>query len=69
MLGGERVYIYLICMRVSLEGAAIHGGGSCQASLSYDNGGTFKVLKSWIGIYPLPPFLRELEIKTDCVDG
>lgn len=33
----------------SLEGAAIHGGGSCQASLSYDNGATFRVIKSWIG--------------------
>ncbi|RPB14274.1 hypothetical protein P167DRAFT_583844 [Morchella conica CCBAS932] len=36
------------------EGAAVHGGGSCQVSLSYDGGGTFRVIKSWIGTSPNP---------------
>ncbi|RPA89620.1 hypothetical protein L873DRAFT_1839195 [Choiromyces venosus 120613-1] len=36
----------------SLAGGATHGGGSCQVSLSYDNGETFKVIKSFIGNCP-----------------
>ncbi|KAI5778515.1 hypothetical protein EDC01DRAFT_756652 [Geopyxis carbonaria] len=36
----------------SLEGYATHEGGSCQVSLSYDNGATFKVMRSWIGACP-----------------
>jgi len=35
-----------------LDGGAPHGGGSMQASLSYDNGATFKVIKSFIGNAP-----------------
>lgn len=38
---------------MSLTGSATHGGGSCQISLSYDNGATFKVIKSMIGGCPL----------------
>lgn len=34
---------------MTLDGTADHGGGSCQLSLSYDNGKTFKVIKSIIG--------------------
>lgn len=34
---------------MSLQGTAIHNGGSCQISLSYDNGKTFRVIKSFIG--------------------
>ncbi|KAI5847385.1 hypothetical protein DFP73DRAFT_630657 [Morchella snyderi] len=34
------------------EGAAVHGGGSCQVSLSFDEGKTFRVIKSWIGSCP-----------------
>lgn len=37
-----------------LEGSAVHGGGSCQASFSVDGGQTFKVVKSWIGGCPDP---------------
>jgi len=34
----------------TLEGIeAAHNGGSCQASISYDGGATFKVVKSFIG--------------------
>ncbi|KAK2809323.1 hypothetical protein FQN50_003965 [Emmonsiellopsis sp. PD_5] len=37
---------------LKLTGTATHGGGSCQLSLSYDNGKTFKVIKSIIGGCP-----------------
>ncbi|KAK6433729.1 hypothetical protein LTR95_010095, partial [Oleoguttula sp. CCFEE 5521] len=40
---------------ISLEGSATHLGGSCQLSLSYDEGKTFKVIKSMIGGCPLTP--------------
>lgn len=36
----------------SLEGSGTHYGGSCQLSLSYDKGKTFKVIKSWMGSCP-----------------
>ncbi|KAF1986733.1 lytic polysaccharide monooxygenase [Aulographum hederae CBS 113979] len=39
---------------MSLAGTVTHGGGSCQLSLSYDNGATFKVIKSMIGGCPDP---------------
>ncbi|KAJ2978967.1 hypothetical protein NQ176_g3529 [Zarea fungicola] len=39
----------------SLAGTATHGGGSCQASLSFDRGRTWKVLHSYIGNCPLKP--------------
>lgn len=35
-----------------LSGSAKHGGGSCQASLSTDEGKTFKVIQSYIGNCP-----------------
>ncbi|GIZ39599.1 hypothetical protein CKM354_000297800 [Cercospora kikuchii] len=38
---------------LTLAGTATHGGGSCQISLSYDNGATFRVIKSIIGGCPL----------------
>ncbi|KAL5346349.1 hypothetical protein ACLOAV_008619 [Pseudogymnoascus australis] len=38
---------------ISLTGSATHGGGSCQLSLSYDNGATFKVIKTMLGGCPL----------------
>lgn len=38
---------------MTLSGSAIHIGGSCQLSLSYDNGATFKVIKSMIGGCPI----------------
>ncbi|KPI43705.1 uncharacterized protein AB675_6116 [Cyphellophora attinorum] len=40
---------------ISLAGGATHSGGSCQISLSYDNGATFKVIESIIGGCPLTP--------------
>ena len=38
---------------VTITGGAYHGGGSCQFSLSYDQGQTFKVIKSFIGNCPI----------------
>ncbi|KAA8649266.1 hypothetical protein EYZ11_005544 [Aspergillus tanneri] len=38
---------------ITLAGSATHGGGSCQLSLSYDNGSTFKVIQSMMGGCPL----------------
>lgn len=38
---------------LTLSGSVVHGGGSCQISLSYDNGTSFKVIKSLIGGCPL----------------
>lgn len=40
---------------IVLSGSTFHGGGSCQASISYDRGQTFTALKSWIGNCPLHP--------------
>jgi len=34
---------------ISIEGTASHEGGSCQISLSFDGGKSFKVIKSYIG--------------------
>ncbi|KAK1829283.1 hypothetical protein QBC39DRAFT_392677 [Podospora conica] len=38
---------------MTIVGGAAHGGGSCQASLSYDGGATFTVIESIIGGCPL----------------
>ncbi|KAL1743048.1 hypothetical protein HDZ31DRAFT_41793 [Schizophyllum fasciatum] len=37
---------------VTLEGSAIHNGGSCQLSISEDGGSTWKVIKSFMGNCP-----------------
>lgn len=38
----------------TITGQTYHDGGSCQASLSYDKGQTFKVIHSYIGGCPPP---------------
>ena len=38
---------------MNITGTATHGGGSCQLSLSYDNGDNFYVIKSMIGGCPI----------------
>jgi len=40
---------------IRISGGAPHNGGSCQFSLSYDQGKTFRVIKSIIGKCPLSP--------------
>jgi hypothetical protein len=37
---------------MTITGGAAHGGGSCQASLSFDNGKTFQVIHSYVGGCP-----------------
>ncbi|KAH7156138.1 hypothetical protein EDB81DRAFT_880468 [Dactylonectria macrodidyma] len=37
---------------MTITGGANHGGGSCQASLSFDKGSTWKVIHSYIGNCP-----------------
>jgi hypothetical protein len=38
---------------MTIVGSVTHNGGSCQASLSYDRGATFKAIHTWIGNCPL----------------
>lgn len=38
---------------LSLAGSATHNGGSCQVSLSFDKGSSWKVIQSYIGNCPL----------------
>lgn len=38
---------------LELAGSATHNGGSCQISLSFDNGNSFKVIQSMMGGCPL----------------
>ncbi|EZF72292.1 hypothetical protein H105_05653 [Trichophyton soudanense CBS 452.61] len=38
---------------LTLAGNTRHDGGSCQVSLSYDNGKTFKVINSYLGGCPM----------------
>lgn len=40
---------------LTIAGGAIHGGGSCQASISHDGGRTFKVIHSYVGNCPSSP--------------
>ncbi|OBT50199.1 hypothetical protein VE04_08804 [Pseudogymnoascus sp. 24MN13] len=41
--------------KFTIVGGAPHDGGSCQASLSFDSGKTFKAIHSYIGNCPLVP--------------
>ncbi|KAG8428063.1 hypothetical protein J3459_006101 [Metarhizium acridum] len=54
-----------------IAGQAYHSGGSCQASLSYDNGTTYKVIKSYEGNCPLSggETSYTFEVPSDARDG
>ncbi|KAF7542337.1 hypothetical protein G7Z17_g11662 [Cylindrodendrum hubeiense] len=39
--------------KITIAGDAFHNGGSCQISLSYDKGTTWKVIQSYIGNCPI----------------
>lgn len=39
--------------KTTVFGSAVHGGGSCQVSLSYDKGKTWTVMKTWLGACPI----------------
>ncbi|XHG06336.1 hypothetical protein AWENTII_009541 [Aspergillus wentii] len=53
---------------ITLSGSATHGGGSCQLSLSYDNGETFKVIQSMEGGCPLES-TYDFRMPGDVADG
>ncbi|KAJ6164703.1 hypothetical protein N7470_003375 [Penicillium chermesinum] len=53
---------------MTLEGSATHDGGSCQLSLSYDQGETFKVIESMLGDCPIPKDYK-FTIPSDAPDG
>lgn len=38
--------------KMTIDGGAFHSGGSCQASLSFDQGKTWKVIHSYVGNCP-----------------
>lgn len=51
----KAVYTAGSTYNMTIAGSITHDGGSCQLSLSYDNGVTFKVIQSMIGGCPLVP--------------
>jgi hypothetical protein len=53
---------------ITLSGSVTHGGGSCQLSLSYDNGTTFKVIQSMEGGCPLQSKYN-FKMPKDVADG
>lgn len=53
---------------MTLYGSATHGGGSCQLSLSYDNGGSFHVIESMEGGCPLTS-RYDFVIPSDAANG
>ncbi|KAK2787790.1 hypothetical protein FQN52_007101 [Onygenales sp. PD_12] len=54
---------------LKLTGTATHGGGSCQLSLSYDNGQTFRVIKSIIGGCPSDKKEYEFTVPESAPEG
>ncbi|KAL1887110.1 hypothetical protein Cpir12675_006689 [Ceratocystis pirilliformis] len=55
---------------MSVSGGAIHGGGSCQLSLSYDKGKTFTVIHSYVGNCPTSTTSSyDFSIPSDAVSG
>ncbi|KAL1709289.1 hypothetical protein EV121DRAFT_267296 [Schizophyllum commune] len=56
---------------VTLQGSAIHEGGSCQLSISEDGGSTFKVVKSFIGNCPSStgPVTMDFTVPSDVASG
>ncbi|OWT38197.1 hypothetical protein C362_04064 [Cryptococcus neoformans Bt1] len=53
----------------TIAGSATHGGGSCQISMSYDNGTTWSVIQSWMGGCPIDAMTAEVTIPTDAPSG
>ncbi|KAL1704680.1 hypothetical protein EV121DRAFT_259339 [Schizophyllum commune] len=57
--------------QITITGGANHGGGSCQLSISEDEGKTFKVIKSFEGACPanLGDNTLNVDIPTDVKNG
>ncbi|KAL1680196.1 hypothetical protein EV122DRAFT_288914 [Schizophyllum commune] len=55
---------------VTIEGSANHGGGSCQLSISEDDGASFKVIKSFEGGCPTAgPDKLSVDVPSDVSSG
>lgn len=54
--------------QMTISGGASHGGGSCQISLSYDKGQSYKVIHSMLGGCPLTPSYN-FKIPSDAPSG
>jgi hypothetical protein len=54
---------------MTIIGGATHNGGSCQASLSYDQGKTFKVIHSFMGNCPVAGGKLDFTIPSDAKAG
>ncbi|KAJ6096382.1 Extracellular protein [Penicillium sp. IBT 16267x] len=53
---------------MELDGSATHDGGSCQLSLTYDQGKSFKVIESMLGDCPIAK-KYDFQIPSDAPDG
>ncbi|KAJ5356984.1 hypothetical protein N7517_011593 [Penicillium concentricum] len=53
---------------MTLEGSAVHDGGSCQLALTYDQGKTFKVIESIEGDCPIAK-KYQFEVPSDAPSG
>ena len=53
----------------TVAGTAIHGGGSCQLSMSYDEGKTWNVIQSIIGGCLIDGLTEEVVIPADAPSG
>ncbi|WWD19204.1 hypothetical protein CI109_103662 [Kwoniella shandongensis] len=53
----------------TIAGTAVHGGGSCQTSMSYDNGATWNVIFSYVGGCLIEGMTTEITIPTDAPSG
>ena len=51
--------------QISIKGGARHGGGSCQTSLSFDQGENFYVVRSYIGNCPPSHGLLDFTLPSD----
>ena len=54
---------------LQIAGGAPHNGGSCQISLSFDGGQTFKVIKSILGSCPLGPETQGFTVPAETAAG
>lgn len=56
-------------VNVSLAGTATHGGGSCQFSLSYDQGASWNVIHSYVGGCMVDSLTMDVPIPSSAPSG
>ncbi|ORX38345.1 hypothetical protein BD324DRAFT_578018 [Kockovaella imperatae] len=54
---------------ITLDDGVTHKGGSCQLSLSYDDGKTWSVIQSYMGGCPIDSLSYDVEIPSDAPSG